>query len=35
VRSRVGSSETDVPDEDLEDHIVSWPLRLPKAARRR
>jgi uncharacterized protein len=33
VRGRVGASETDVPDEMLEDHIVSWPLRLPKRAR--
>lgn len=35
VRGRVGASEAEVPDEDLEDYIVSWPLRLPKAARRR
>ncbi len=35
VRGRVGASETDVPDEDLEDYIVSWPLKLPKAARQR
>jgi uncharacterized protein len=35
VRGRVGSSEVDVPDEDLEDHIVKWPLELPKRARRR
>jgi uncharacterized protein len=35
VRGRIGASEADVPDEDLEDHIVSWPLKLPKAARRR
>jgi uncharacterized protein len=34
VRGRVGSSEVNVPDEELEDHIVSWPLKLPKAARR-
>ncbi|MGC1777814.1 MAG: YcgN family cysteine cluster protein [Xanthobacteraceae bacterium] len=33
VRGRVGASEVDVPDEDLEDHIVNWPLRLPKRAR--
>jgi uncharacterized cysteine cluster protein YcgN (CxxCxxCC family) len=32
---RVGASEVDVPDEDLEDHIVNWPLKLPKRARRR
>jgi uncharacterized cysteine cluster protein YcgN (CxxCxxCC family) len=35
VRGRVGASEVDVPDEALEDHIVSWPLKLPKRARRR
>ena len=35
VRGRVGSSEKDVPDEELEDHIVSWPLKLPKRARRK
>src|SRR5262249_53294029 len=34
VRGRVAASEDDVDDEDLEDHIVSWPLRLPKAARK-
>jgi uncharacterized protein len=33
VRGRVGANETHVPDELLEDHIVSWPLRLPKRAR--
>ncbi len=35
VRGRVGASEKDVPDEDLEGHIVSWPLKLPKSARRK
>ncbi len=35
VRGRVGASEVDVPDEDLEEHIVNWPLKLPKRARRR
>ena len=35
VRGRVQASETDVPDEDLEDYIVSWPLKLPKNARER
>jgi uncharacterized protein len=29
------ASEKDVPDEDLEEHIVSWPLKLPKRARRK
>jgi len=33
VRGRVGMSEENVRDEELEDRIVSWPLRLPKAAR--
>ena len=32
VRGRVGASEVDVPDADLEDRIVDWPLRVPKAA---
>jgi uncharacterized cysteine cluster protein YcgN (CxxCxxCC family) len=35
VRSHVLASEKDVPDEDLEEHIVSWPLKLPKRARRK
>ena len=35
VRSHGLASEKHVPDEDLEDHIVSWPLKLPKGARRR
>jgi uncharacterized cysteine cluster protein YcgN (CxxCxxCC family) len=35
VRGRVSATEETVPDEDLEDHIVSWPQKLPKAARRR
>jgi uncharacterized cysteine cluster protein YcgN (CxxCxxCC family) len=35
VRGRVGASEVDVPDRDLEDHIVKWPLKLPKRALRR
>jgi uncharacterized protein len=35
VRGRVGDSEVNVPDADLEDHIVSWPLKLPKRARQR
>jgi hypothetical protein len=33
VRGRVELSEHDVPDERLEDHIVSWPGKVPKAAR--
>ena len=35
VRGRVGASEDDVEDEDLEERIVSWPARIPKAARKR
>jgi uncharacterized protein len=35
VRSHVLASEKNVPDEELEDHIVSWPLKLPKRAKRR
>jgi uncharacterized cysteine cluster protein YcgN (CxxCxxCC family) len=34
VRGRVSDSEVNVPDKDLEDYIVSWPLKLPKRARR-
>src|SRR5207244_5619901 len=33
VRGRVGAGEDEVRDDELEDRIVSWPLRLPKAAR--
>ena len=35
VRGRISATEETVPDEDLEDYIVSWPQKLPKAARRR
>jgi hypothetical protein len=35
VRGRVRDSEVNVPDADLEDYIVSWPLKLPKKARTR
>ena len=35
VRGKVGASEATVPDEKLEDYIVSWPLKWPKAARRK
>jgi uncharacterized cysteine cluster protein YcgN (CxxCxxCC family) len=30
VRGRVGASESEVPDEELENHIVDWPLRIPR-----
>jgi uncharacterized cysteine cluster protein YcgN (CxxCxxCC family) len=33
VRGRVELSEKDVPDSELERHIVSWPGKVPKAAR--
>ena len=33
VRGRVQGSEDDIPDADLEDHIVRWPVLLPKLAR--
>ena len=35
VRGRVRATELDVPDEELEHYIVDWPLKLPRAARRR
>jgi uncharacterized cysteine cluster protein YcgN (CxxCxxCC family) len=33
VRGRVAVSEKHVPDDKLENYIVSWPGRVPKAAR--
>jgi uncharacterized protein len=35
VRGRVEASEETVPDEELEDHIVSWPAQLPRKAKLR
>jgi hypothetical protein len=35
VRGRVSASEKDVPDEKLEDYIVSWPGKWPKGSRRK
>jgi len=35
VRGKVGSCETEVPDSELPDHIVSWPLKWPKLAKRK
>jgi uncharacterized cysteine cluster protein YcgN (CxxCxxCC family) len=32
VRGRVAASEDEVDDADLEDHIVRWPVILPKRA---
>jgi uncharacterized cysteine cluster protein YcgN (CxxCxxCC family) len=34
VRGRVGACESQVPDEELENWIVSWPGRVPKGAGR-
>jgi uncharacterized protein len=34
VRGRVAASEDEIKDDDLEDRIVSWPVRIPKAARK-
>jgi uncharacterized protein len=34
VRGRVSASEKEVPDERLEDFIVSWPGKWPKGARK-
>lgn len=34
VRGRVAASEADVPDDRLEEYIVSWPGKWPKGARR-
>ena len=33
VRGRVQGTENEIPDADLEDHIVQWPELLPKRAR--
>jgi uncharacterized cysteine cluster protein YcgN (CxxCxxCC family) len=35
VRGRIRATELEVPDEELEDYIVNWPLKLPRRARRR
>jgi uncharacterized cysteine cluster protein YcgN (CxxCxxCC family) len=35
VRGRVAASEETVPDDELENHLVNWPMKWPKAARRR
>jgi len=34
VRGRVAATDREVPDEKLADHIVRWPGRWPKGARR-
>jgi hypothetical protein len=33
VRGRVQATEDEIPEDELEDHIVSWPGLLPKGAR--
>ena len=35
VRGRMYALEDAMPSEDLEDHIVTWPTRMPKRARKR
>ncbi|ARQ03057.1 hypothetical protein CAK95_18880 [Pseudorhodoplanes sinuspersici] len=35
VRGRVGASEKDVPDAELENWIVKWPGKVPKGAARK
>jgi uncharacterized protein len=33
VRGRMSGTEQEISDNQLEDHIVRWPMRLPKKAR--
>jgi uncharacterized protein len=33
VRGRVVGTENEIPDSELEDHIVQWPKLLPRQAR--
>jgi uncharacterized cysteine cluster protein YcgN (CxxCxxCC family) len=35
VKGKVGASEVDVPDDQLEEHLVSWPMKWPKGAKAR
>jgi len=35
VRGRLSGTENEISDDELEDHIVSWPVRLPKRAKTR
>ena len=35
VRGRVVASEDQIPEEDLEDHIVDWPGKLPETAKKK
>jgi uncharacterized cysteine cluster protein YcgN (CxxCxxCC family) len=34
VRGRVSATEDELSDEEVEDRIVTWPLRIPKRARK-
>ena len=34
VRGRVGAHEDDVPVDNFPDYMVTWPMRVPKAARK-
>jgi hypothetical protein len=33
VRGRVFGSEADIPDEELQEHLVRWPVLLPRRAK--
>jgi uncharacterized protein len=35
VRGRVSASEADVPEDQFEDHLVNWPMKLPRGAQRK
>jgi uncharacterized cysteine cluster protein YcgN (CxxCxxCC family) len=35
VRGRVGATEDEVPDDQLEDRIVGWPATLPRGAQKK
>jgi uncharacterized cysteine cluster protein YcgN (CxxCxxCC family) len=34
VRGRCSGTENEIPDEQLEDHLVDWPAKVPVSARR-
>ena len=35
VRGKVSASEKTVPDDKLDEYIVSWPMKWPKGAKAR
>jgi uncharacterized cysteine cluster protein YcgN (CxxCxxCC family) len=35
VRGRVSGSEEDISDDQLEEHLVDWPMEIPKGSRRK